>query len=369
MNTPLPIAIDAMGGDEAPASVIEGAMLAHRRYPEQHFLFFGDEKELLPLLKKYRMRGLRAFSEIVHTDERVSGDAIPSQALRQGKRSSMRLAIDAVADGRAGAVVSAGNTGALMAMSKVVYKTLPGIYRPAICTSFPTLRGDSVLLDLGANIESTADDLFQYAIMGAAFARAALGLVNPKVGLLNVGSEDIKGHEHLREAHQTLRDKEKDIGMNFCGFVEGHEIAEGKVDVVVTDGFTGNVALKTAEGTAFMIRSFIREAFMSSFSAKIAWVISRSAISRLKKKLDPRKYNGAMFIGLNGITIKSHGRSDGYAFYHAIKVAIELAGHQVNDRIIEEIRLSGIAQASGNGKTGNGKNGESNETDNVKTPA
>lgn len=351
----MPIALDAMGGDHAPESVVRGAVLAHKRYPEQRFLFFGDQRELEPLLQHHTARGLWNVSEIVHTEEKVANDAVPSVALRQGKNTSMRLAIDAVKEKRACAVVSAGNTGALMAMSKVVYKTLPGIYRPAICTLFPTLRGDSVLLDLGANIEASADDLFQYAIMGDAFARAVLGLEHPKLGLLNVGSEDIKGHDHLRDAHQVLREKEKELGLNFRGFVEGHEIAEGKVDVVVTDGFTGNVALKTAEGTALMIRSFIRDAFMSSFLAKISWVVARRAINGLKKKLDPRKYNGAMFIGLNGITVKSHGRSDGYAFYHAIKVALELASHRVNEKIIEEIQLSGIAQSNGNGSNGTGK--------------
>jgi glycerol-3-phosphate acyltransferase PlsX len=246
LSARITIALDAMGGDQAPRMVLKGADKSLKRYPQAHFLLFGDEAKIAPLLAK--MPRLAARAQVQHTNEFITNEAKPSIALRTGRRSSMRLAIDAVADGRADGIVSAGNTGALMAMAKFALKMLPGIDRPAIASFFPTQRGESVMLDLGANIECDADNLVQFALMGDAFARSVLGLTQPTIGLLNVGSEDLKGHDAVRGAASQLRAESSPV--KFYGFIEGNDIAAGTVDVIVTDGFTGNVALKTAEGTA-----------------------------------------------------------------------------------------------------------------------
>src|SRR5712671_4999425 len=253
-----------MGGDQAPRMVLKGAEISLKRYPQAHFLLFGDDAKIKPLLAK--MPRLTGRSTIHHTDELVTNEAKPSVALRSGRRSSMRLAIDAVADGKADCVVSAGNTGALMAMAKFALKMLPGIDRPAIASFFPTMRGECVMLDLGANVECDADNLVQFALMGDAFARTVLGLVEPTVGLLNVGAEDLKGNDAVREASARLRLAMTPI--RFYGFVEGDDIAAGTVDVVVTDGFTGNVAVKTAEGTAKLFGEFLEAAFRHSLLAR-----------------------------------------------------------------------------------------------------
>jgi glycerol-3-phosphate acyltransferase PlsX len=247
----------------------------------------------------------------------------------------MWLAIDSVKEGKACAVVSAGNTGALMAISKLVLRTLPGVSRPAIAALFPTLRGECVMLDLGANVESNAQDLYRFAIMGDAFARAVLGLSRPRIGLLNVGSEDLKGRAEVKEACTLLKDSR--LSLNFHGFIEGNDIAAGTVDVVVTDGFTGNIALKTAEGAARLIRTYLKDAFNSSPIAKIGGLMASNALKGVKDKLDDRKRNGAMFLGLAGIAVKSHGGADDYSFCNAISVAVELVAHRINDRIIDEI--------------------------------
>lgn len=336
MSQELTIALDAMGGDNAPACVVRGAAMALVRFPGVRFQFYGDEKQILPLLEQVSM--LKPHCDVIHTDQFIRGDDKPSAAVRQGKNSSMRLAIDAVKEGRAHGVVSAGNTGALMAMSKIVLRTLAGVNRPAIAALFPTQRGESVMLDLGANVECDAQDLFTFAVMGDAFARAVLGLAKPKLGVLNVGSEDEKGHEEVKGAAQKIRDS--GLGLNFHGFVEGTDITQGVVDVVVTDGFTGNVALKTAEGTARLIRTYLRDAFNSSAIAKIGAFFAQSALATVKDKLDDRKRNGAMFLGLNGIVVKSHGSADAYSFCNAISVAVELATHKINEKIVQEIKLS-----------------------------
>jgi glycerol-3-phosphate acyltransferase PlsX len=279
-----------------------------------------------------------AFSEIVHTDVVVTPHDKPSVALRRGGQSSMRLAIDAVKEGTADCMVSAGNTGALMAMAKIVFRTLPGISRPAIAALVPTIKGDCVMLDLGANVECDAKDLVQFAIMGDAFARAVLSLQSPKIGLLNVGSEEMKGLDEVRQASQILRNT--DLGLNFYGFVEGDDIAKGTVDVVVTDGFTGNVALKTAEGIGRMVSLYVNNAFRSTLGAMLGYFLAKPAIARLRKSLDPRRRNGAMFLGLNGIAVKSHGSADGYSFYFALRVAVDLASSKINQKILEELKLS-----------------------------
>jgi phosphate acyltransferase len=328
------IALDAMGGDRAPDMVVKGASIALQRFPQVQFILFGPEDRLAPLLARHSRLGERATTR--HTDDIVTGDAKPSVALRTGRRSSMRLAIDAVADGEADCVVSAGNTGALMAMAKFALKTLPGIDRPAMASFFPTQRGESVMLDLGANVECDADNLVQFALMGDVFARTVLGLLQPTVGILNIGSEDLKGHEEVRAAAARLRDAGSPI--RFHGFIEGHDIAAGTVDVVVTDGFTGNIAVKTAEGTARLFSEFLRSAFKHSLTARIGYAFAAPALKKLRERLDPRRYNGAVFLGLNGIAVKSHGGSDALAFANAIGVAVDM---QING-FLDKIR-SGIA--------------------------
>ncbi len=326
-----PIALDAMGGDNAPECVISGAQLALIRHPGIKFLIFGNEEVVAPLLNAHP--ALKAVSKIVHTTEFIAGHDKPSIAVRRGKKSSMWLAVEAVKDGTACCVVSAGNTGALMAISKLVLRTLEGVYRPAIAALLPTLRGECVMLDLGANVESDAQDLYRFAIMGDAFARAVLGLARPRIGLLNVGSEDLKGHNEVKEAFTLL----KNSTVNFHGFIEGNDIAEGTVDVVVTDGFTGNIALKTAEGVARLIRTYLKDAFNSSIIAQAGGLLAMGAMKNVKDKLDDRKRNGAMFLGLAGIAVKSHGGADAYSFCNAISVAVELVAHRINDRIMAEI--------------------------------
>jgi glycerol-3-phosphate acyltransferase PlsX len=314
------IALDAMGGDRAPEIVIQGADIALERHPNAQFLIFGAESQIIPLLA--RLPRVAKVATLHHTSEKVQNDDKPSQALRAGRGTSMRLAIDAVADGRADGVVSAGNTGALMALAKFALKTLPGIDRPAIATFFPTMRGESVMLDLGANIECDAENLVQFALMGDAFAKSVLGVTEPTVGLLNVGSEDQKGNDAVRGAAAQLRGGL--IPLRFHGFVEGDDIAAGTVDVIVTDGFTGNVALKTTEGTAKLFAEALRSSFSHSMMAKIGYVFARGALQKFRDRFDPRRYNGAMFLGLGGIAVKSHGSTDAFGFANAIGVAIDM---------------------------------------------
>lgn len=333
MALPLPIALDAMGGDKAPESVIQGARLVLKEYPEARFIFFGRESVIGPLVA--RNRELAACSQIIHSDTVIAMDEKPSAALRSGRQSSMRYAIDAVAQGKACAMVSAGNTGALMATAKFVLKTLPGIHRPAITATVPSRHKHVVLLDMGANIDCTADYLVQFAMMGDAYARAMLGLGNPKIGLLNVGSEEMKGHDEVKEAHQILRSGT--IPVNYHGFVEGNDILEGTTDVVVTDGFTGNIALKTAEGASRLIYETLKSAIENSFTAKIGYLFARPAIRMALRRYDPRKLNGAILLGLNGIAIKSHGSADAKSFANAIKVAIRLVEQNVNENIMAEL--------------------------------
>jgi phosphate acyltransferase len=327
------VALDAMGGDHAPQMVVRGAHIALKRFPQVRFQFYGAEDKIRPLLAKHRK--LSSRSSVHHTDEAVSGEAKPSQALRSGRKSSMRLAIDAVAEGKADCVVSAGNTGALMAMAKVVLRTVPGIDRPAMASYFPTRRGESVMLDLGANVECDAENLVQFALLGDVFARTVLGLVQPVVGLLNVGSEELKGHEVVREAAARLRDTFSPI--SFHGFVEGDDIGAGTVDVIVTDGFTGNIALKTAEGTVRLVLEFFRAAFRHSLLGQIGYIFARGALNRLRGRLDPRRYNGAVFLGLQGIAVKSHGGADALSFANAIGVAVDMKANGFLDKIREEL--------------------------------
>ena len=311
--------------------VLEGLESCLVTHPYARFMLFGPEDRLRAALARYPR--LQAASSLHHAPDSVAMDEKPSQALRRGKQSSMKLAIDAVADGRADAVVSAGNTGALMAFAKFGLRTIAGIDRPAIASFFPTETGETVLLDLGANIECDANNLVQFAVMGAHFAHAALGRVQPSVGLLNVGTEETKGHETVRAAADILRAMQEP-GFDFQGFVEGDDITKGRVDVIVTDGFTGNVALKTAEGTARLIGGFLRAAFGQSLLAKIGYLFARPALRSLRARLDPRHYNGGVFLGLNGIVVKSHGGTDAIGFAVAVNLAIDM----VRDHLIKRIR-------------------------------
>ena len=342
MTDSVTIALDAMGGDRAPAMVLRGADLALERHPEARFLLFGNEAQIAPLLAK--LPRLAAAASVHHTDEVVLDDAKPSVALRTGRRSSMRLAIDAVAAGRADGVVSAGNTGALMAMAKIVLKTLPGIDRPAIATLFPTRRGETVMLDLGANVECDAENLVQFALMGDVFARTVLGLTHPTVGLLNIGSEDLKGNEAVRAASARLRGGMTPI--RYHGFVEGDDIAAGTVDVIVTDGFTGNVTLKAIEGVAKLFGESLRASFQYSLSARIGYLFARGALKKLAARLDPRRYNGAMFLGLAGIAVKSHGSTDAFGFANAIGVAVDLKVNGFLQKIGDELARLDAAPAN-----------------------
>lgn len=327
------IALDAMGGEGAPEIVVGGAALAQERASGVSYLFYGDETRIKPLLDRHPL--LRGVSEIRHTQDIVTDDMKPSLALRQGRRSSMRLAINAVKQHEASCVVSAGNTGALMAMAKFVLKTMPGIDRPAIATLIPTQHGETVMLDLGANLECDTENLVQFALMGAIFCRTVLGINDPSIGLLNIGAEELKGHDEIRMAASILR--ERPVPGQFQGFVEGNDIMAGKVDVVVTDGFSGNIALKVAEGTARLLAHFLRQAFQSSLSARIGYLFACSALRRLKARSDPRCYNGAMFLGLQGVCVKSHGSTDDEGFANAIGVAFDLVDKRFNERIHEEL--------------------------------
>jgi glycerol-3-phosphate acyltransferase PlsX len=336
------IALDAMGGDRAPDMVLKGAGIALQRFPQVEYLVYGAESRIRPLLAK--LPRLAARTRLQHTDEVVTGDAKPSVALRTGRRSSMRLAIDAVAEGQANCVVSAGNTGALMAMAMRVLKMLPGIDRPAMAQFFPTQRGESVMLDLGANVECDADNLVQFAFMGDVFARTVLGLLQPTVGLLNVGSEDLKGHDEVRAAAARLRGGNSPI--RFHGFIEGDDIAAGTVDVIVTDGFTGNIAVKTAEGTARLFSEFLRNAFKHSLTGRLGYIFAATALKKVRERLDPRRYNGAVFLGLEGICVKSHGGSDALGFANAIGVAVDMRVNGFIDKISDGIAALAALQPS-----------------------
>ncbi len=342
MTERLTLSIDAMGGDNAPQMIVEGVDAAVGRLSQVRFLLYGDETLLQPLLDSHPHAA--AVSAIRHADDVISNDEKPGAALRGGTNSSMRLAIDAVRSGEAAGVISAGNTGALMAMAKFVLKTLPGIDRPAIATYYPTRRGESVMLDLGANVDCDADNLVQFAVMGEVFARNVLGLENPSIGILNVGAEGLKGNEAVKKAAETLQ--ESSLPIKFYGFVEGDDIGAGTVDVVVTDGFTGNIALKTAEGTASLFGEFLKQSLAATPMARIGALFARNALRQFKMRVDPRRYNGAMFLGLNGICIKSHGGTDAVGFANAIHVAVELILNSFNDGIKEDYaKLSGHAPA------------------------
>lgn len=334
MSKPITIAIDAMGGDSGPVSVVEGAHFYSQKSDyDVQFLFFGDLDKVSEQLDKFP--SLSQKSEIIHTDQVVSSEEKPSTALRSGKKSSMRLAINSVKEGRADAIVSAGNTGALMAMAKIVLRMVPGIQRPAIASAFPAVNGQTVLLDLGANIHCDGENLAQFAILGSVYARLMFGVEKPTVGVLNVGSEDMKGHDQVREAHAILSAAK--IPGEYIGFVEGDDITMGDVDVVVTDGFTGNIALKTAEGVGRLTKKFLTDSFKSSPLSWLGALLSFGALRKMKHKTDPRNYNGGIFMGLGGICVKSHGGMDAYGFANALDVSVKMAQNRFNEKVAVEI--------------------------------
>lgn len=327
------IALDAMGGDHGPEVIIPGAAAALSKIEGTKFQFYGDENKINPVLNKYS--ALKAVSTVIHTDKAISSKDKASSAIRASKDTSMRLAIEAVKEGRADSVVSAGNTGALMALSKMIMKTLPGIERPAIASVLPSMKGSTVMLDLGANLECDAEVLAQFAVLGSVYARVVMGINNPTVGILNVGTEDMKGHEEVRSAHNILSNV-KFPGV-YHGFVEGNDITKGTVDVIVTDGFSGNIALKTAEGVGKFISGLVKDAFKSSPLSMLGAFLASGALKKLKTKLNPSKYNGGMFLGLDGICVKSHGGSDVEGTENAILVAANLGHNGFNRRVAVEI--------------------------------
>jgi glycerol-3-phosphate acyltransferase PlsX len=328
----LTVSVDAMGGDAGPGVVLAALTRSLVRHPTVHFLLHGDEAVLTPLLKKRSK--LAARSELRHSAERVRMEEKPGQALRRGRNTSMWRAVESVAKKEAAVAISAGNTGALMAMAMFQLGVIEGIDRPAIAALWPTKRGHTVVLDVGANVATDAQQLVDFAVMGEAFARAILGLERPIVGLLNVGTEDAKGNEAVRGAAQILKSAE--LPMEFCGFVEGDDISEGTADVVVTDGFTGNIALKTAEGTASLVVHFLRTALRRGFLARAGAVLASGALKTLRRKLDPRAANGGIFLGLNGVVVKSHGGADALGFASALDMAVDIARAEVIPKIVAD---------------------------------
>jgi phosphate acyltransferase len=333
------IALDAMGGDVGASVVVPGADLSLQRHPDIEFLLFGDRAAVGPLLDA--RPHLKAVARIVHTDVAVRMDDKPSQALRYGRwKSSMWLALDAVKKREADVAVSAGNTGALMAMAKFNLKTMPGIDRPAIAALWPTVKGESIVLDLGASIGADAKHLVDFAVMGSAMARVVFGIDRPRVGLLNIGVEEVKGLEEVREAGRLLRDAKLE-SLDYIGFIEGTDIAAGTADVVVTEGFAGNIALKTAEGTARQFAQYLRTAMNRNWRTRLGYLLAREAFRTLSDKMDPRKVNGGVFLGLNGIVIKSHGGTDAEGFASAVDLGYDMSRYELRAKIEHTLQRGG----------------------------
>lgn len=329
------IAVDAMGGDEGLRVMLAGVARARRAAEGAHFLLVGDEAAIHEGLKAHP--NLSANSEVVHAPEVVGGSDKPSAAIRRAKKTSMGVAIDLVKQGRAAAAVSSGNTGAMMAMAKLALRMMPGIDRPALAAPLPTLGdNDVIMLDLGANAECDARNLVQFAVMGAAFARTVMDLDSPRVALLNIGSEDQKGTDTIRDAAAVLKDADH-LPLSFDGFIEGDRLSRGEVDVIVCDGFSGNIALKTAEGTARFVADLLKRAFQSSVRSKVGFLISRPATELLRGHLDPNNHNGAVFLGLNGLVVKSHGGANELGVATAIGNAIKMVRHDLTRRIAEDL--------------------------------
>ncbi len=332
-----------MGGDLGPAATVAGACRAFKRRNDLSFSFFGDEALIAPELQRFPE--LAAVSRVVHCDDMIRADEKPSQAMRRSKTTSMGLAVTAVKAKEADAMVSGGNTGALMAMAKLALRTLKGIDRPALAGLMPSLgETDAVMLDLGANTECDTNNLVQFALMGAAYARVVLELEEPRVRLLNIGSEDQKGTGELKEAAALLKAAADSLRMRFDGFIEGNQISRGDVDVIVTDGFSGNIALKTMEGTARYIGDLIRRAFANSIRSKVGFAISRPATQLLRHHLDPNNHNGGVFLGLNGLVVKSHGGANDIGVANAIRVAARMVRQDLTHRITEDLAQVGAPE-------------------------
>ncbi len=328
------IALDAMGGDHGPEVVIPGAATSLVRHPNLSFQLFGNEARIKAALAAHP--NLAARSEVTHTDLVIQMTDKPSYAMRRGKGTSMWLALDAVRQGKASAAISAGNTGALMAMSTLILRPLTGIERPALAALWPTVRSECIVLDVGANIGADARKLCDFALMGAAMARVLFHIEKPTVGLLNVGVEEIKGNEEVKQAHAILKET-AGLPIDYRGFIEGDQIGQGVVDVVVVEGFAGNIALKTAEGTAKQIGQYLRSAMTRSLLSKIGATLARGGFKVLKEKMDPRRVNGGTFLGLNGVAIKSHGGTDALGFASAIDLGYEMAESGLVGRLTTDL--------------------------------
>jgi len=328
------IAIDAMGGDQGPEPLVRGTAIALRENKNFSPIFFGDQKLISELVNQ---EDILQDSKIHHANNVVSMTDRPSHVIRRGRDTSMWSAIEAVQHKKADAIVSSGNTGALMAVSRLQLKMIEGVDRPAVTALWPTQNGKVVVLDVGANVEADEDQLVSFAIMGEAFFRALTGKQKPTVGLLNVGAEELKGHELIRNAARVLREADPD--MAFEGFVEGNDISRGAVDVVVTDGFSGNIALKSAEGAARLVGGYVKEALTSSWRSKMAALLMKPALQRLKIQIDPSSANGGVFLGINGIVVKSHGGSDAKGVASAVGVAASLADKPFRDEVAETVRI------------------------------
>jgi phosphate acyltransferase len=333
MKTNLKIAIDVMGSDNGPESIISGASLSKERHPKIEYIFFGDENLIKSHLKKYK--NLNDSYEVIHTEQVVLPEDKPSLALRKRGSTSMGVSLKYLGEKKASALVSAGNTGALMAMSKLQLRMLEGISRPAIAATFPHDKGEFILLDLGANTDCNTENLMQFAIMGTEFAKVVLGRDNPKIAILNIGTEQDKGKSYINDTANLLENSY--LSKNFIGYIEGNDMTKGLADVVVADGFSGNIALKTAEGVAVLCSSYIKKIFQSSILGKISYLLLSKKLSSLKEKLDPRKRNGALFLGLNGLVVKSHGSADSLGFAAAIDIAYEFAQEEVGIKITKSL--------------------------------
>ncbi|QIR85928.1 phosphate acyltransferase PlsX [Paracoccus sp. AK26] len=341
------ISVDAMGGDRGPAAVVAGMAESADKNPDIRFIVHGDEAQLRRLVA--RRKSLAGRCDIRHAEGVVTMDDKPSQIVRKGDGTSMWSAIESVKTGEAGAAVSCGNTGALMALSMLRLRKLPGVNRPAIACLWPSLnpQGFNIMLDVGADIRADAHDLLQYALMGASYARNGLGLSEPRVGLLNVGTEEHKGRAELKQAQDMIVAAAETGKFRYVGFVEGGDLPSARVDVIVTDGFTGNIALKTGEGTAKLVGTLLKDAFANSIMSKFAAVLAMTSLKRLQKRIDPRRVNGGIFLGLNGTVVKSHGSADAMGVSAAIKLAFTLAQSGFQDRLAARVAQAAVTAAPG----------------------
>lgn len=339
MNDSIILAVDAMGGDDAPDTIVDGLALFLKERPSTKIRLHGDRNQLTQLIDEHH---IEASCEICHTDKQISPTDKPGHALRRGKGSSMWNAVADVKSGDASAAISAGNTGALMAISMLSLRKMNGVYRPGMTALWPNMKGErTVVLDVGANLEATASQLVTYAIMGEAYARAIMGKEKPKVGILNIGSEEMKGHDHVRLAAEMLKDPSLDL--DYIGYVEGNDISAGVADVVVTDGFTGNVALKTGEGIAKLVGQYVKEALTQSVVTKAGALLASSGLKSLKSRMNPSNVNGGVLLGLNGVVVKSHGGADADGMATALGLAANLAESNYREEVAENLNRFGAA--------------------------